>query len=153
LTIYFADTSTVAKRYIPETGTTWVLSWIAPKNGAITIIAQIALVEMFSMLERRYSNHQLTRPKVVKVQNYFLSHAKREYIVTPIDNDLIEDARQLVIKHASHGLRAMDAIQLASALRATNILGETLTFVTADAKLFNSAHAEGFSVDNPETHP
>jgi uncharacterized protein len=153
LTVYFVDTNSVAKRYIPESGSSWVLSWITPTSGVITIIAQTTLVEFFSILERLHRENKITRPNIATLQNYFLSHAAQEYLVTSIDDDLIEEARQLVIKHGPLGLRTLDAIQLASALRAVNITGETITFVTADTKLFNSAEAEGFSVENPLTHP
>jgi predicted nucleic acid-binding protein len=47
LSVYFADTSAVAKRYLPEVGSTWVQSWIDPASGHVTIISALSIAEGF----------------------------------------------------------------------------------------------------------
>jgi predicted nucleic acid-binding protein len=77
----------------------------------------------------------------------------KEYLITPVDRGILEEARQLVIRHTKHRLSTLDAIQLACALRAQIILNEAIIFVTADTDLRNAASAEGLTVNDPETHP
>ncbi|MEZ4672161.1 MAG: type II toxin-antitoxin system VapC family toxin [Anaerolineae bacterium] len=50
MTTYFVDTSALAKRYFSEAGSTWVQSWIEPAAGNTIVIAELALVEMRSVL-------------------------------------------------------------------------------------------------------
>ena len=66
------------------------------------------------------------------------------------DNSVFVRSRDVAIMH---GLKALDAIQLGSAIHAHEILGEDLTFVSADKELLAAAAAEGFATDNPNDHP
>lgn len=50
---YFFDSSALVKRYIPEIGTTWVRSIVAPTSGNTVIIAHITSVEVVSAVMRR----------------------------------------------------------------------------------------------------
>jgi len=53
LTVYFADTSAVSKRYVTETGSTWVRGWIAPVAGNQIIVSELSSIEMISLFRRR----------------------------------------------------------------------------------------------------
>jgi predicted nucleic acid-binding protein len=96
LTVYFAGTSAIAKRYVAEAGSMWVKQWADPQTG--NIIA----------------------------------------------------ARNSI---ARYPLRALDAIQLASAVQAVQLLSVAVTFASADQNLLAAAAAEGFSTDDPNAHP
>jgi len=54
-------------------------------------------------------------------------------------------------------LRAYDAVQLASALRANRALQAarlpSLLFLSADDRLITAATHEGLATDNPNSHP
>ncbi|MDZ4766916.1 MAG: hypothetical protein SGI73_20445 [Chloroflexota bacterium] len=50
-------------------------------------------------------------------------------------------------------LRTLDALQLASALVATNFLPDAPIFISADLKLLAAASAEGLPTDDPNAHP
>jgi predicted nucleic acid-binding protein len=67
---------------------------------------------------------------------------------------LAEAAGELVGRYP---LRAYDAVQLASALRAQADLSQaaslTLTFLAADEHLLAAAQAEGLLTENPNRHP
>lgn len=41
-----------AKRYLVETGSAWVRSWIVPTAGQAIIITELAVLEMFSLLDQ-----------------------------------------------------------------------------------------------------
>lgn len=153
-TIYFLDTSALAKRYIQETGTAWILSWIEPSADNVIVISELALVEMASILARLETAKKISASRASQLEAVFLLHTDDEYLVTFIDSDTIEQARLLVAKYGRlYGLRTLDAIQLASALAATVTLGEPIVFITGDNKLRDAAIAEGFQTDDPNFHP
>lgn len=102
------------------------------------------------MLMRRERSGSLTRVRRIRAQNNFLLHAQNQYLVIDLDDKVLEEARNLLVKHQ---LRSLDALHLASAVFAQRILGVQLIFISADAKLLPAATAEGFSVDDPNLHP
>jgi uncharacterized protein len=149
LKAYFVDTSAVVKRYVPEVGTQWVLGWILPSAGSVVVISELTRVEIFSVFARREREQSLSTINANLLRSNFLAHAQKEYLITPLNTDIVEDARMLVTKYP---LRSLDAIQLASANQAQTILGEPMTFVSADARLLSILPQEGFAVDNPENY-
>jgi predicted nucleic acid-binding protein len=74
--------------------------------------------------------------------------------VSEFDRGIAEAAGDLVVRHP---LRAYDAIQLASVLRAQSDLGliegPPVVFVAADDRLMDAAQAEGLQTANPHHHP
>jgi uncharacterized protein len=150
LTAYYFDTSGLAKRYLVETGSTWVKRFFPPVANNIIIVSDLTPVEMFSLLTRRLRAGFISPQDAVAFQTDFMVHFEKQYLVVNIDTDILVQARLLVTRHK---LRTLDAIQLSSALHASSILGEPLTFIAADVDLLTAASAEGFSVDNPNNHP
>lgn len=150
MTTYYVDTSALAKRYVKETGTTWVLSWVEPVANNIIVICDITPVEMFSLLQKRLRQGQLSAANIGILQNDFLAHAEKEYLSVALTDAILNRARNLVTQHK---LRTLDAIQLASALDATASLGEPITFVAGDVDLLAAARAEGLATDDPNLHP
>jgi len=63
----------------------------------------------------------------------------QDYILIPYSDALIDRASALVARHV---LRALDAIQLASALE--------LTFLSADDRLLDAVRQEHLQAENPE---
>ncbi len=150
MSLFFVDTSALAKRYITEIGSVWVLSWILPATGNVIVISEIAFVEMNSLLRRRVSNHTLNAATLTTLQHNFVQHFKQEYLVSYLETHIIEEAATLVDKH---NLRTLDAIQLASAVQAVKYLNEPMTFVSADRNLLAAAANEGFATDDPNLYP
>ncbi len=144
------DTSSLAKRYIREVGSAQEITQAEPSAGNIIMLAHLTSVELFSLLARRQREGTLAAASVMILQNDFLLHAEKEYLVYPQDNAVVARARSLIMKYP---LRALDAIQLASAWEASTTLGEPMTFVSADNNLLTAAAAEGFTTDNPLAHP
>lgn len=74
----------------------------------------------------------------------FFQDAIKEFLILELDDGHIKDSVALVLKH---GLRTLDALQLAVAVG----LKETKPiFVCADKKLVSVAEKEGFVSINPE---
>ena len=115
MNIHFADTSALAKRYLSEAGSAWVLSWILPGSGKLTVISELAIVEMFSLLARRAREGDISDSQRDTLQAQFILHTQDEYVITALDEHVVTESRHLL---NAYSLRALDSIQLASAIRA-----------------------------------
>lgn len=150
MSAYFVDTSAIAKRYIPETGSAWLKSWVEPHMGNDIILSALALVEFTSLCNRREREGLISSRDSKVFQEDFLLHVEAEYIVIALDDPTLIQARELLPHHL---LRSLDALQLACALRAARVFSAPLTFISADVRLLEAAAAEGLPVDNPNDHP
>jgi predicted nucleic acid-binding protein len=150
LSEYFVDTSALAKRHIIATGSAWVRGWIRPRAGNVIVISALATVEPASLLMRRERAGTISTLRRTRALNNFLLHAENEYLVFELDEVVLEEARNALVRHL---LRALDALHLASAVVADRDLGVKLTFISADVKLLPAAAAEGFTTDDPNLHP
>ena len=151
---YFMDSSALIKRYVAETGTGWIQVIADPPAHNRLIIARITWVEVLSSLARRQREDSLSPEQMDRAIRSFRYDFDMQYQVVEIDRTLTETAGQLVTRHP---LRAYDAIQLASALHIQPSFAHarftSLTFLTADDRLFIAARAEGLHTDNPNHHP
>ncbi len=105
---------------------------------------------MFSAFARRYREKHLSAGDLARQRADFLLHVEKEYLTIALERQVLIDARDLVTKYP---LRSLDAIQLASALRAAQLLAEPMTFVSADRNLLSVAATDGFGTDDPNVHP
>ena len=151
---YFLDSSALVKRYVPETGSSWIQSITDPNTGNSIAIARIAWVEALSAFARRQCEGNLSTDELDIMVQKFRNDFTAQYQIIEVDPALIEKAGELVIQYP---LRAYDAIQLASALRLQSNLAFTTNtqfiFVTADVRLINIAQSESLVSDNPNNYP
>jgi predicted nucleic acid-binding protein len=140
---FFIDTSALAKRYIPEIGSVWVNSWIAPQANNEIIISALATVEIYSLLTRRERESSITLSQRQLMVNDFQFHVQEQYFLIDLDVSVLDRARDLLLKHP---LRTLDAIQLACALEAAHLFNIQPIFISAAA-------AEGLPTDDPNLHP
>ena len=154
MSLYFLDSSALAKRYVTETGSAWVRALTDSAARNPLIIARITWVEVCSALARRQREGSLTPGEVTQATQTFRYDIDMQYQVAELDRTLAEVAGELV---ARHPLRAYDAVQLASALQVQSDLvraeAPTLIFLSADDRLLAIAQAEGLLTDNPNHHP
>ncbi len=150
MSAYFVDTSALAKRYLSESGSEWTITWAEPQAGNVIVVAEITTIEMFSLFATRQREGTLTQAAADALRNDFLLHLEQEYLVLPADVSVIYAACELVIRYP---LRTLDAIQLACALDAVEILRSPLIFVSGDNNLLRAASSQGFATDNPNLHP
>jgi hypothetical protein len=152
--IYFLDSSALAKRYLTEAGSAWIRDLADPGAHNPLIIARITWVEVLSALARRQREDGLSADDIAQTIQAFRYDLNVQYQVSELDPSLAEVAGELVGRYP---LRAYDAVQLASALRAqadlSQAAGLTLTFLAADEHLLAVAQAEGLLTDNPNRHP
>jgi uncharacterized protein len=150
VSVFFVDTSALAKRYITESGSVWVRSWIQPAQHNQIILAETARVEMASLLGRHARSGNLTQADANRLQRTFMRHFQSQYVVIKLSTPILKQGSAITMQH---GLRTLDAIQLASALKAQKTINAPIIFISADANLLTAAATEGFAVDNPLNHP
>lgn len=150
MSLYFVDTSALAKRYISEIGSAWTDNWITASSGNTILISQLAILEFYSLLNRRHREKKLSLSDLVAHRNNFNIHVKTEYLVVPLDQQVWQLSYELIFKHP---LKTLDTLQLACAIRSRQILGFFPRFVSADDRLLDIARLEGFPTENPHWYP
>ncbi len=146
---FFLDTSAAVKRYVQETGTSWIRGLTATTNGHYLYLVRITDVEITAAIARRRKAPTLTVAQASTALNQFRLDMAQDYRIIEINIPLLQKASQLA---DFHSLRAYDAVQLAAALEVrANI--PSLTLLSADNELNSAATAEGLPVDNPNLHP
>jgi predicted nucleic acid-binding protein len=153
-TAYFVDSSGLVKRYVQETGTTWVRGITRHSPSTNIYIALITAVEVTSAVTRRREGGTRSAARASSILPRFRRHPAGRYLTVEITPALINDAMKLA---NSHGLRAYDAVQLAAALDlhkdwAAAGLG-AFVFVSAHRDLNAAATGEGLAVEDPNLHP
>jgi uncharacterized protein len=150
MTSYFMDSSAISKGYVAEVGSTWITSLIDPTAGHVIVLSQLAIIEVSSVIARKQRLGLISVVDATQVRANFLLDVKEEYITVPLDDAVVQQASDLIIRYP---LRSLDAIQLACAIEATRVLSEPLIFICSDNNLLVAAAAEGFTTDNPLAHP
>lgn len=150
---YYADSSALVKRHVPETGSAWFASLAAPSAGNIIITARISLAEIYSALNRRVREASITTADYVSIISDLNSIWSTDYEIIELTQPVIDETRLLCERHP---LRAYDAVQLASALHASRVLQAVgkppPIFLSADGRLLIAAQAEGLVTDDPNLH-
>lgn len=152
MSAYFFDTNALIKRYMMELGSVWVRNLIQTLPSPTIIVSRLSFTEVYSVLNRygRMKPPKLSVNSTIRYKALFRKHIRWEYTVVPIDDFRIISAARLINKYP---LRSLDALQLACAIYAQQILSDPLTFVSADNDLLTAASGEGLLVDNPLLHP
>ncbi len=154
MALYFLDSSAIVKRYISESGHTWIVNLCDPIQNHDIQIAQIALVEVVAALCRKAREAAITLTEFDGLIADFRSDTVTSYGVRLITAQIHTYAGDLC---RMYRLRAYDAVQLAAvlALRDDALASgvPTPTFVCADADLLGHAASEGLSIENPNYYP
>ena len=154
MAIYFIDSNALVKRYISETGSTWVLGIFNPALNNEVFIAAVTSVEIIAAITRRSRSGSISITDAAATRNQFRSDLRKDYQIIEIAETIINSGMALA---ESYGLRGYDAIQLAVG-RAVNTLCinnglSPVTFVSADNELNAAVIAEGLAIENPNNHP
>jgi len=134
--VTYLDTSALVKRFVAEAGSSKVQSLLTGR----------AYAELYSGLTRRH------REGVLSQLQYRLAcrNVERDWMAlvkVELAAEILSSARGLIERH---GLRAFDAIHLASALGLQAAANEPVTFVAADQRLLRAAAGERLATVNPE---
>jgi len=147
---YFFDSSALAKRYHPETGSSEVERLFAEPGREIRI-SRLSFVEIQSVCAMKVRGGFLTVEEAEMQRERLMADiASGEIEVRSVTAGHFTIAEQLIARHGyTHRLRTLDALQLAVACE---LWGEKLLdkFVVADKVLGEVAALEGLLVLNPE---
>lgn len=149
---YFFDSSALVKRYIRENGSARIRSLMAPAAAHEIWVALVTGVEVMSALARQ--RPPLSPQRLTRAQASIRGRLQQRFQTILTDSVLVAQAMTLALRHR---LRGYDAIQLAAAIEPrTQSAVKGLpapVLVSADAELNVAALAEGFTVDDPLSHP
>jgi len=152
--IFYADSSILVKRHVRETGSVWFQNLLLPASNNSIITSKLSVVEVFSAFNRRKREATISQIDYADFAKDFLTISNDEYHLLGLNDFVIAESQRLL---ETHPLRAGDAIQLATAIYARNMLQNSQLpppiFLASDTKLLDAAVAEGFTTDNPNLHP
>ena len=99
-----------------------------------------------ALIQRQHRDHQarLSARQVAQLLEDFERDWETFYVV-PLDEALLMEASALILRQAAHGLRAMDAIHVASATLSA-VAFDDLVFLTYDERQRRAAEAEALEV-------
>lgn len=154
MTTYYVDSSALVKRYVAETGSSWVQGLCDPTASHVIVLAHIGLVEIAAALAIKTRQGVLpisVRDGLLRDLQY---DGRDQYWLIDVDQEIIVRAIELTRRQK---LRGYDAVHLACAL----FLQETLLrhnlpppiLLSADQELLAAAQAEGLTTDDPNAHP
>jgi len=148
--VYFFDSSGLVKRYVQEKGSDWVLSATDPARGNVVYVSRVAGVEVVSAIARLHRGRFLSDADARMCLERFRYDLVRQYRVIELRPDVADRAMDVAERY---GLRAYDAVQLASAIEASNACRmlkiQLAALVSSDEALNTAAGAEALAVEDP----
>lgn len=114
----FLDTSSVFKLYQREEGTAELVRFVETKVSKI-YLSEITKIEFASTVMKKVRMKEFTEIKARETLEWFeLDSVKYSFV----DNDkfIFSQARKLISKYGTQGLRTLDGIQLATAVSLTH---------------------------------
>ena len=139
----FADASAVVKLYAEEPGSQEVSRW------RVLVVASVTRVEVSAALWRKQRLGELSTQDARTLVSAFLADWAApgpdvpSYVPVAMSGPVADTAVMLC---GTHGLRAYDAVQLASAMLARRADAGIDIFLATDKALLRAAAAEGFDV-------
>ena len=135
----YVDTSALIKRYVEELGRRQVLQLLR-KNECV--VSAVLPIEVRSTLRRRVSEGTLDEERTAAILRRFTAD-RAFWTLIEVSGEALTAAETLA---ATHPLRALDAIHVASAqLFAARIAPSEFIFVSADVQQTTAAAALGMT--------
>jgi len=151
--VYFLDTSALVKKYMSETGSTWIETLTDAESENRIVLARVTWVETLSAFTRLHRESKVDLNMLMQTIELFKLDWDSQFQIVEVEKHDCAKAGELLIKHP---LRAYDSIQLACAHKIysafAHIASQTFTFVSADDRLINTAQTEGMQIENPNNH-
>ena len=159
-TVSYLDASALVKRYVAETGSSWIIALCHPPTGNTIATARITKAEAAAAFTSKLRSGGLSQIHCAGALQDLAHDFAHQYLLVEIDEALVDLAVDLTQRRKLRGYTqcpADDAVQLAAALTLNDVLTQAqfppLTFVAADDDLLQAAQGEGLAADNPNWHP
>ena len=146
MALLYLDTSALVKLYVDEPGSERMIELASEDADYDLAICSITQVEFHAAIWKRRRTGESDEIAVRQAAESFEDEFRSAFLLCPIDDRTLDLASAIV---PEHGLRAYDAVQLASCLALARTMREPLTFVCADRALLTAAEAEGLPVLDP----
>ena len=138
----YMDTSSLLKLYHAEDGTDELDKFLEDHPVEGIFLSEISKIEFDSAVWKKVRMKDLDINGAEEIVESFESDYAN-YTFIQVENQLILQARALVSKHGTEGLRTLDALQLASAITIKNTIALA---ITADNLLGSLMQKEGIKV-------
>jgi predicted nucleic acid-binding protein len=149
LTLYFLESSALAKLFVQEQGSDHLIALVEPLSQPQKLVSSISGVEVHSAIRRRERLGDILSDSASEALG-ILAAEFAQMTEQPINGFVIEIAKQILDRHS---LRALDAIQLACCFVVRITSGITdIVFVSSDDALLRAATVEGFQTFNPANY-
>jgi predicted nucleic acid-binding protein len=120
LSAFFVDSSAIVKCYLDERGSDWMRAAAWPDSGSEVFISRIAAVEIVSSITRR--SRSLADEDLVELYSAVQFDVENSFGIVEFNEGLANSAMAIA---RTYRLRALDAIQLASALKLQSLRTST----------------------------
>jgi predicted nucleic acid-binding protein len=150
---FYLDASSLAKRYVPETGSLLVDEILDNVPGDRLYVLSVGAGEVVSILVRKKNAGVISAAYFGQALLNFGAEIVQaaDMHKLPISNRLATSSFFLIV---AHSINSTDAVTLKSALAMARKLrahGSDLVLVASDQRLLRAAQAEALSTFNPET--
>jgi predicted nucleic acid-binding protein len=139
----FFDTSALFKLYHKEEGTDELMNFFKESSVKAIYLSEITEIEFSSAVWKKCRKGEINE-NLAKIIIGKFNNDSVNFRVVPQSFGLRKLAINLIAKYWSDGLRTLDSIQLASAIKVEE---EIEKFFTSDKLLSDVAVKEGFSVN------
>jgi len=149
---FYLDASSLAKRYVPETGSPQVHAILNTIPGERVSVLNVGAGEVISILVRKRNAGVISDAYFGQAVLDFETEIVHATAVRKISvsNRLALSSFPLIV---AHSINSTDAITLRSALafaRKLRAAGDDLVLVASDQRLLRAAQAEGLVTFNPD---
>jgi len=138
----FFDTSALFKLYHREEGTDELMNFFRKSSVNAIYLSEITTIEFSSAVWKKCRKREINKNIAKKLIEKFDKDSEKFRFV-PQNPELKNLARNLIAKYWSDGLRTLDSLQLASALK---IKENIAIFLTSDKLLADVAMHEGMNI-------
>lgn len=141
----FLDTSSVFKLYHRESDTEEMELIFSTTKITDIFLSEISKIEFTSTIWKKVRTKEITESQAKTTLDLFESDFNKYAFVT-IDSVIIEQARILITKYGTQGLRTLDSIQLSTCI---TLFQQVNVFFTSDKILKTLFEAEGLPTAIP----
>ena len=92
---YYADSSALVKRHIPEIGSFWIEQEFDSTNGNQVITAKLTVVEVLSAMNRRQREASISATEYAQFSGDFLAFVEDDYQIFELTNAILFETQRL----------------------------------------------------------
>ncbi|TAK23414.1 MAG: PIN domain-containing protein [Chloroflexota bacterium] len=148
---FYLDTSAVFKRYVLERGTVFARELFDRAIAADRLTtSRLTAVELEAIAACAVRARVLSQEEYGTLLAWFALDLKNVLFIAPVTDATMFEAARIA---RTYGLRAPDAIHLATARLVRETTHSGLIFVSSDRELLTAAREDTFTVLDPEDDP